>query len=170
MSLAGSREEMNDGSNLINKVIVTVAQTGAITNKKQNPNVPEQPDEIAASALACLQRRRGGGSHPRPRQERREHLRRRRSSKTFTSRIRDVCPMVIEDSTGGGPNLTQEQRLECLAGRPGDGLAQHGQPDARQRQVQGRALVEYARRDRVVHRPHERAGRQAGARSLRRTP
>ena len=37
-----------------NKVIVTVAQTGAITKKKLNPNVPEQPDEIAASALACL--------------------------------------------------------------------------------------------------------------------
>jgi len=36
-----------------NKVIITVAQTGAIVNKKMNPNVPEQPDEIAQSAYDC---------------------------------------------------------------------------------------------------------------------
>ena len=27
------------------KVIITVAQTGALVTRKQNPNVPEQPDE-----------------------------------------------------------------------------------------------------------------------------
>ena len=32
------------------KIVITVAQTGAIVNKEMNPNVPEQPDEITASA------------------------------------------------------------------------------------------------------------------------
>ena len=36
------------------KLIITVAQTGAITTKKSNPNVPEQPEEIADSAYACF--------------------------------------------------------------------------------------------------------------------
>ena len=35
------------------KVIITVAQTGALVNKKMNPGVPEQPDEIAQSSLDC---------------------------------------------------------------------------------------------------------------------
>ena len=36
-----------------NKVIITVAQTGALVTKKMNPAVPEQPDEIAQSAYDC---------------------------------------------------------------------------------------------------------------------
>lgn len=40
---------LNDKS----KVIVTAALTGAVTTKKDNPNLPTQPEEIAASALAC---------------------------------------------------------------------------------------------------------------------
>ena len=36
-----------------NRVVITVAQTGAITNKSLNPNVPEQPVEIADSAHEC---------------------------------------------------------------------------------------------------------------------
>jgi 3-keto-5-aminohexanoate cleavage enzyme len=36
-----------------NRVVITVAQTGALVTKKMNPSVPEQPDEIAQSALDC---------------------------------------------------------------------------------------------------------------------
>ena len=35
------------------KVIITVAQTGAYPTKSMNPNLPEQPEEIAESAYAC---------------------------------------------------------------------------------------------------------------------
>ena len=35
------------------KLIITVAQTGGIHRKKVNPAVPEQPDEIAQSAYDC---------------------------------------------------------------------------------------------------------------------
>ncbi len=104
-------------SNLSNKVIVTVAQTGAITNKKLNPNVPEQPDEIAASALACYNE---GAAvvHVHARDETGENTSSVDIFKDIHRRIREACPLVIEDSTGGGPNLTQEQRLECLQAGP----------------------------------------------------
>ena len=104
-------------ADLSNKVIVTVAQTGAITMKKQNANLPEQPEEIAASALACYNE---GAAVV--------HIHARDKDGANTSdvavfndihkRIRDACPIVIEDSTGGGPNLTQEQRIECLLAHP----------------------------------------------------
>lgn len=35
------------------KVIVTAALTGAVTTKKDNPNLPTQPTDICASALKC---------------------------------------------------------------------------------------------------------------------
>ena len=38
-----------------NKVIITVAQTGALVTKAMNLNLPEQPEEIAESAYACYQ-------------------------------------------------------------------------------------------------------------------
>ena len=116
MSLSGSQEDRTM-ADLSNKVIVTVAQTGAITMKKQNPNLPEQPDEIAASALVCYNE---GAAVV--------HIHARDKDGANTSdvavfndihkRIRDACPIVIEDSTGGGPNLTQEQRIECLLAHP----------------------------------------------------
>lgn len=36
-----------------NKVIVTAALTGAVTTKKDNPNLPTQPNEIAEAAIRC---------------------------------------------------------------------------------------------------------------------
>jgi len=33
------------------KVIVTIAPTGGMANKKMNPNLPTQPDEIADAVL-----------------------------------------------------------------------------------------------------------------------
>jgi len=104
-------------SNLTNKVIVTVAQSGAITNKKMNPHVPEQPEEIAASALECYNE---GAAvvHIHARDKNAENTSDVETFKDIHRRIRAVCPLVIEDSTGGGPNLTQEQRLECLQAGP----------------------------------------------------
>jgi 3-keto-5-aminohexanoate cleavage enzyme len=100
-----------------NKVIITVAQTGAITNKKLNPNVPEQPDEIAASALACYNE---GAAivHIHARDEKGENTSNIEIFKSIHQKIRAACPIIIQDSTGGGPNLTQEQRIECLKAGP----------------------------------------------------
>ena len=38
-----------------NKVIVTAALTGAVTTKADNSNLPTQPKDIAASAIACYE-------------------------------------------------------------------------------------------------------------------
>jgi 3-keto-5-aminohexanoate cleavage enzyme len=99
------------------KVIITVAQTGAITNKSLNPNVPEQPGEIAASAYDCFN---AGAAIC--------HIHARDTSGENTSdievfmdihgRIREKCNIIIQDSTGGGPNLTQEERIVCLRAEP----------------------------------------------------
>ncbi len=37
-----------------NKLIITVATTGAWPTKKETPHVPLQPEEIAAEIYACL--------------------------------------------------------------------------------------------------------------------
>jgi 3-keto-5-aminohexanoate cleavage enzyme len=105
-------------SNLSNKVIVTVALSGAITNKKMNPNVPEQPVEIAQNALDVYNE---GAAvvHIHARDPQAENTSDVNIFNDIKSRIRnDKNPVVIEFSTGGGPNLTQEQRLECLQAGP----------------------------------------------------
>ncbi len=42
-------------SNHKEKVIVSAALTGAVTTKKDNPNLPTQPKEIAESAMKCYE-------------------------------------------------------------------------------------------------------------------
>lgn len=99
------------------KVIITVAQTGAIVNKSMNPNVPEQPDEIVASSYDCYN---AGASivHIHARDQNGQNT----SNPDVFSRIREgiraKCNLVLQYSTGGGPELTQEQRIECLKAAP----------------------------------------------------
>ena len=100
-----------------NKFIVTVAQTGALVTKAMNPAIPEQPDEIAQSAYGCYNE---GAAVV--------HIHARNPDGTTTgsanvfrdihARIRAKCDIIIQDSTGGGSNLTIEQRTECLEAYP----------------------------------------------------
>lgn len=100
-----------------NKVIITVAQTGALVNKKMNPNVPEQPDEIAASAYDCYNE---GAAiiHIHARDKEGNTTGSADVFRDIHERIRKLCPVVLQDSTGGGANLTVEQRTECLEAYP----------------------------------------------------
>ncbi len=99
------------------KVVITVAQTGAITNKSLNPNVPEQPDEIAASAYDCMNE---GAAicHIHARDAGGENTSDIEIFQDIHGRIRDKCNIIIQDSTGGGPSLTQEERIMCLDASP----------------------------------------------------
>ncbi|MCB2190281.1 MAG: 3-keto-5-aminohexanoate cleavage protein [Deltaproteobacteria bacterium] len=99
------------------RVVITVAQTGAITNKSLNPNVPEQPEEIADSAYECFNQ---GAAivHIHARDPQGENTSELSVFEDIHSRIRDKCDLIIQDSTGGGPNLTQEQRINCLNAKP----------------------------------------------------
>jgi 3-keto-5-aminohexanoate cleavage enzyme len=86
-----------------NKVIVTIAPTGGMANKTQNPNLPTQPQEIAddvyscfnagASVVAVHARRPDDGATCNP-----------EIYKDINSRIREKCDIVINNSTGGGIN------------------------------------------------------------------
>ena len=100
-----------------NKVIITVAQTGALVNKEMNPNVPEQPDEIVESAYACYNE---GAAicHIHGRDKKGQNTSDIEVFKAIHGGIRDKCNIIIQDSTGGGPELTQEQRIKCLEAAP----------------------------------------------------
>ena len=84
------------------KVIVTIAPTGGMAYKSQNPHLPTQPDEIArdvydcynagASVVAIHARRPGDdGATCNP-----------AIYRDINRRIRDKCDIVINNSTGGG--------------------------------------------------------------------
>ncbi len=100
-----------------NKVIITVAQTGALVTKKMSPHLPEQPDEIAASAQACYNE---GAAivHIHARDEKGENTARVEIFQEIHDKIRSRCNIIVQDSTGGGPNLTQEERINCIKAGP----------------------------------------------------
>lgn len=83
------------------KVIVTIAPTGGMAKKTQNPNLPTQPGEIAedvkrcydagASVVAVHARRPDDGATCDP-----------RIYGEINSQIRARCDIIINNSTGGG--------------------------------------------------------------------
>jgi uncharacterized protein (DUF849 family) len=84
-----------------NKIIVTVAPTGGMASKSQNPNLPTQPDEIAESvyrswkagaAIAALHARRPDD----------EATCNADIYRQINGRIRERCDIIINNSTGGG--------------------------------------------------------------------
>lgn len=85
------------------KVIVTIAPTGGMANKTQNPNLPTQPDEIAEDVFRCYN---AGASVVAV------HARRPDDEATcdpeiyrkINTLIRERCDIIINNSTGGGIN------------------------------------------------------------------
>jgi len=85
------------------KVIVTIAPTGGMASKKQNPNIPTQPEEIAEDVYRCYE---AGASVVAV------HARRPDDEATcnpaiyrdINERIRAKCDIIINNSTGGGIN------------------------------------------------------------------
>ncbi len=85
------------------KVIVTVAPTGGMAGKQQNPNLPTQPQEIAESVYNCWKL---GASIAAI------HARRPDDEATCNPEIyarinelvRQRCDIIINNSTGGGVN------------------------------------------------------------------
>lgn len=86
------------------KVIITVAPTGGMASKKQNPNLPTQPGEIAEDVLRCYN---AGASVVAL------HARRVSDDEAtcdpavygeMNALIRQRCDIVLNNSTGGGIN------------------------------------------------------------------
>lgn len=97
------------------RVIVTIAPTGGVATKADNPNLPTQPDEIADSvwrswkegaAITALHARRPDDDAATCNAE---------IYRAINTRIRARCDIVINNSTGGGSNG------DMLIARP-DGL------------------------------------------------
>ena len=83
------------------KLIVTVAPTGGMASKSQNPNLPTQPGEIADSVYRSFKEGASVAAL---------HARRPDDQATcnadiyrdINARIREQCDIVINNSTGGG--------------------------------------------------------------------
>jgi len=113
------------------KVIVTVAPTGGMANKKMNPNLPTQPQEIADDTYRCYN---AGASMVAV------HARRPDDEATcnpaiysqINRLIRGKCDIILNNSTGGGINGDMVRELdnglweikweERLKGMEGDGV------------------------------------------------
>ena len=99
------------------KIFITAALTGGNQKKSSNPNLPEQPDEIAKDAYDCYNegaaiihihaRDLEGNLSSDPKIYRAIH-----------EKIRAKCDIILQDTTGGGPNLTLDQRLASLEADP----------------------------------------------------
>ena len=93
------------------KVIVTAALTGAVTTKKDNPNLPTQPEEIAASALACCD---AGASavHIHVRDDNDAASMRFDKFAETVRLIRDAgSPLVLNLTSSGGQGFSWEERI-----------------------------------------------------------
>jgi uncharacterized protein (DUF849 family) len=85
------------------KVIVTIAPTGGMASKEQNPNIPTQPEEITDDVYRCYD---AGASIVAV------HARRPDDEATcdpaiygrINELIREKCDIIINNSTGGGIN------------------------------------------------------------------
>jgi 3-keto-5-aminohexanoate cleavage enzyme len=86
------------------KVIVTVAPTGGMASKKQNPNLPTSPEEIAADVIRCY----NAGASVAALHARRASDEEATCDPAMYGRmnalIRDKCDIVLNNSTGGGIN------------------------------------------------------------------
>jgi 3-keto-5-aminohexanoate cleavage enzyme len=99
------------------KLIITVAQTGGLHGKEKNPNLPEQPEEIAESAYQCYNE---GAAIV--------HIHARDTAGKITADpevyreihelIKARCNIILQDTTGGGPGLTLEQRIRIIDAMP----------------------------------------------------
>ena len=93
------------------KIIVTIAPTGGMASKKQNPNIPTQPQEIADDVYRCYN---AGASlvavHARRPDD--EATCNPEIYRTINGLIREKCDIIINNSTGGGINGDMVRKAE----------------------------------------------------------
>lgn len=85
------------------KIIVTIAPTGGMASKKQNPHLPTQPQEIADDVYRCY----NAGASVVAVHARRPDDQATCDPAVYTSinrLIRDKCDIILNNSTGGGIN------------------------------------------------------------------
>lgn len=101
-------------------VIICLASNGGIQGKESNENLPETADEIADSIYQAY---KAGASMVHVHARNPENL---PMCATTTDvwldvnrKVRERCPdIIINNTTGGGPGMTMEERLSCLDAGP----------------------------------------------------
>jgi len=99
-------------------VIITASLNGAFVDKHANPSVPEQPDEIAQASLECYN---AGAAivHIHARDEQGRPCGTKEKFAEILAAVRGRCgEIIIQFSTGGGTNLSIEERVSCLDADP----------------------------------------------------
>jgi len=100
--------------------IICVACNGGIQGKEYNENIPETSDEIADSVYEAYS---AGASmvhvHARDPNFLPDPARTTEVWREVNGKIRERCPeIIINNTTGGGLDMTMEERLSCLDAQP----------------------------------------------------
>jgi len=95
---------------LQDKVIITVAPTGAWPSKKDNPAVPMTPPEIADDVYECWQAG-AAVAHLHMRDENGQGTMDKNRFRETVERIRDKCDIILNLTTSGDLNATDETRM-----------------------------------------------------------
>jgi 3-keto-5-aminohexanoate cleavage enzyme len=101
-------------------LIICAAITGGVQGKEANPNLPETPEEQVEQTYAAYQ---AGASmvhlHVRDPQKWWDGSGDVEQYRKVNGMIRRACPdIIINNTTGGSPGMTTEQRLACLDAQP----------------------------------------------------
>lgn len=100
-------------SDLENKVIITVAPTGAWPTKENNPNIPLTPREIAAEVVNCW-KAGAAVAHLHMRDDAGKGSMNKNKFREAVTMIRDQCDIVLNLTTSGDLNATDDDRMAHL--------------------------------------------------------
>lgn len=117
---ADTYEFMERVQNGMPPAIICVACNGGVQGKESHPALPETADEIADSVYEAYC---AGASIVHVHARNPENLPEAATTTEVwwevNSKIRARCPdIIINNTTGGGPNSTMENRLACLDAKP----------------------------------------------------
>ena len=101
-------------------LIITCAANGGVQGREAHPALPETPRQIAEE-VAKAHAAGAAIVHVHGRDPDNLALSARDASvyREINARIRERCPeIVINNTTGGGPSLTMDERYDCLGARP----------------------------------------------------
>ena len=101
-------------------MIITCALNGGVQGKESNPALPETPEELAAAAYDAWNA--GAAAvhvHARDPENLADCTQRSEVFMEINARIRERCPdLIVNNTTGGGPTVTMDDRYEGLEARP----------------------------------------------------
>jgi len=97
--------------------MITAATTGGVHRKDANPNLPEQPQEIAQAAYECFNE---GAAivHIHARDKQGNPTGDPRAYREIADLIRAKCDIIIQFTSAGGGNLSIEERIGNLDANP----------------------------------------------------